>query len=261
MKKLKRIGTLATGIIIGIVLSVATTVFAAGVIKSAVYNSNKVIFDGEELELAMPLISVTEEETPNSFSNYMPVRAVLEAMGYTVGWDGDTNSVTVSSNVAPSTAPAQAAAAPVAKVKISGRDFTTENAPKTQHVVDYQTLIEILWLFDCTTEFDEQTGTVIITPIVEEISEPLAVRDLLGKLEKEKSVKSEIVFNNEKREIYLTKGTAKATIIFPAAQHDTAAKVVCGSNEAPITLVIKGGTSFINEKEIITALTKVGFLK
>lgn len=74
-----------------------TTLFAAGGIKSATFNSNKVIFDGRELNLGgQPLISVVKDGEVNA-SNYMPVRGVLEAMGYNVNWDGERKAVIVSS--------------------------------------------------------------------------------------------------------------------------------------------------------------------
>lgn len=72
-----------------------TTVFAAGGIKSAEFNSNKVFFNGNEISLsAQPMISLVKDgET--AFSNYMPVRAVLEAMGYEVEWDEDVRAVNI----------------------------------------------------------------------------------------------------------------------------------------------------------------------
>ena len=107
-------------------------------------------------------------------------------------------------------------------------------------MLDCQTLIEIAWLLGAEAESDEKTGTVIITSRVDEIKEPLALRDLLGKLE-EQGIKSEIVFDNVKREVYLTKGSTKATIFMPmdSGSDITTAKIVCGKNETEITLVIK----------------------
>ncbi len=83
-----------------IIASVGTSVvFAAGGIKSASFNSNKVIYNGKELDLkGFQMISVVKDEEINA-SNYMPVRAVLEAMGYTVDWDGENNAVIIEDNV------------------------------------------------------------------------------------------------------------------------------------------------------------------
>ncbi len=83
------------GLLVGLLIS-TTAVFGAGVIKSAQYNTNKVIFNGETLALNQPLISVVEEGSSNA-SNYMPVRAVLEGMGYTVNWDDTQKAVVVDS--------------------------------------------------------------------------------------------------------------------------------------------------------------------
>jgi len=57
-------------------------------IASAEYNETKVIFDGEEMDLGgRRLVSVINEGETN-IMNYMPVRAILENMGYGVSWDG-----------------------------------------------------------------------------------------------------------------------------------------------------------------------------
>ena len=92
----KRYGMLITGIVIGAMLAASVTAIAASIL-SADYNANKVIFDGKELELERPLISVIDDEmTDGAFANYMPVRAVLEAMGYSVAWDSANSSVIVT---------------------------------------------------------------------------------------------------------------------------------------------------------------------
>lgn len=86
---------LATGAVIGVVG--LTTVFAAGNIKSATFNDNQVIYNGQTLSLSQPMVSVVKEGEKNA-SNYMPVRAVLEAMGYTVDWDSSKNAVVINGN-------------------------------------------------------------------------------------------------------------------------------------------------------------------
>ena len=70
------------------------TAYAAGGIQTAEFNSNKVSFNGKQLELSQPMISVVKEGDANA-SNYMPVRAVLEAMGYQVDWDSQNNTVVI----------------------------------------------------------------------------------------------------------------------------------------------------------------------
>lgn len=74
-----------------------TTAFAAGNIKSATFNDNQVIYNGQTLSLSQPMVSVVKEGEKNA-SNYMPVRAVLEAMGYTVDWDSSRNAVVINGN-------------------------------------------------------------------------------------------------------------------------------------------------------------------
>ena len=69
---------------------------ASSGISSAEYNENKVMYNGNELDLSeRPMISVVKEGEVY-FSNYMSIRAVLEEMGFLVDWDEDTNTVIVS---------------------------------------------------------------------------------------------------------------------------------------------------------------------
>lgn len=87
------------GVVTGIVIGVVglTTAFAAGNIKSATFNENQVIYNGQALTLSQPMVSIVKEGEKNA-SNYMPVRAVLEAMGYTINWDSSRNAVVIEGN-------------------------------------------------------------------------------------------------------------------------------------------------------------------
>ena len=93
--KSKLFTTYLAGIMTAVLLM--SVVMATGVIKNVEFNSNKVILNGNNLELSEQMISVTKEGE-DGFRNYMPVRAVLEAMGYNVDWDNATNSVLVNNN-------------------------------------------------------------------------------------------------------------------------------------------------------------------
>ena len=76
------------GIILGIIC-VFSVVYAAdniAKIKSAGYNDSAVFFNGEKMDLnGKSLISVINEGEDN-LTNYMPLRAVLESLGYGVVW-------------------------------------------------------------------------------------------------------------------------------------------------------------------------------
>jgi len=95
MKKQKSLRMLVLGLVIGILVAATTTLAATSAITSASFNETSIIFDGQVLDLPMPLISVVTTENPDAVSNFMPVRAVLEAMGYEIGWDGENNAVLV----------------------------------------------------------------------------------------------------------------------------------------------------------------------
>ncbi|MDR2899222.1 MAG: copper amine oxidase N-terminal domain-containing protein [Clostridiales bacterium] len=64
-------------------------------IPDVYYNTNSIIYNGKRLPIKRPLITVTDET--GAQVNYMPVRGVLESLGYVVGWDADTGSVMVLS--------------------------------------------------------------------------------------------------------------------------------------------------------------------
>lgn len=100
MKRLKSAKMFVVGFLACLLL-VGTTVIAANAITSATFNANRVIFNGQELNLDMPLVSIVTADNPGFFSNYMPVRAVLEAMGYAVDWDSINNAVIVTNQQVP----------------------------------------------------------------------------------------------------------------------------------------------------------------
>lgn len=87
--------SLSAGCIIG-ALGV-TTVIAVPAIKSASFNSHKVVFDGKQLNLSnAPMISITKNDD-NNIANYMPLRSVVEQMGYDVQWDDAKSTVFINS--------------------------------------------------------------------------------------------------------------------------------------------------------------------
>lgn len=89
MKKLTSI------LLVCVLLTTYVTAYASTQIKSVAYNTNKITYKGKELVLDKPLISVIDEGSEN-VSNYMPVRAVLETMGYSVEWDAENATIRIS---------------------------------------------------------------------------------------------------------------------------------------------------------------------
>jgi hypothetical protein len=98
MKKIKGVKLFVTGLVAGILVSAGITVAATSVIRSAAFNDVAMTFNSQGLNLDVPLISVITEANPDVASNYMPARAVLEAMGYIVEWDGENNTIHVRSH-------------------------------------------------------------------------------------------------------------------------------------------------------------------
>ena len=89
MKKLD-VKSLVAGIIIGTMG--ITTVYAATGIKSAALSNTKVTLNGESLPLSKSLISVTMDNEQNE-SLYIPANELFEKLGYTVNYDGTSNTV------------------------------------------------------------------------------------------------------------------------------------------------------------------------
>lgn len=74
----------------------ASAVFGATQIKKAEYNTNNITYNGKELALENQMVSIYEND--DYFSNYMPVREVLEELGYEVNWNDSTDTVEISDN-------------------------------------------------------------------------------------------------------------------------------------------------------------------
>lgn len=87
-----------SGFIAGVIVTTGVSVMANGLIERAEFNNVGVSFNGEKLELSQKLLSVQAHGSDN-VSNYMPVREVLEGMGYIVNWNGGNNMIEISSQV------------------------------------------------------------------------------------------------------------------------------------------------------------------
>lgn len=95
MKKLD-LKSIVCGILIG-VLGV-TTVIASNGIKSAEFKDYKFIFNGTEIALSQPIISVVKEGAYDEV-NYIPMRDVADIMGLDLGININTNSIILNGNV------------------------------------------------------------------------------------------------------------------------------------------------------------------
>ena len=268
MGKIKNLKTLAAGMIIGVVLTIGATVFATEVILSATYNENTVIYNGVELELSSPLISIVNESTPQFASNYMPVKAVLEAMGYEVGWSEADRAISITSSE-PEPTPEPAPSITTARgVRINGHDpFSPAHSEFSDVYIDFDTFIQAVE-FMSWEDFDNfsitvnrETGYILFDVILDNIAiaEPVRIREALDSLSDIHGLTYDIIFTDDTREIILTMGDLTATIFLQPNWEDIAL-IVFGDNEAEIPLIITGGTSYVNESELINALEEVGFL-
>ena len=89
----KRLQGLICGVIIGAMLTSGIT-FAEEIKKSAelIYNNIKITLNGEEIE-PKDVNGNKVEPFIIDGTTYLPVRAIANALGIEVDWDGETNTV------------------------------------------------------------------------------------------------------------------------------------------------------------------------
>jgi len=94
MKKLQTLGYMALGSAITLILAFAVPAIAASVEKqlTVYYNDIKIYVDGELITPKDPNGNIVDPFVSEG-TTYLPVRAVAEALGKTVDWDGATQSV------------------------------------------------------------------------------------------------------------------------------------------------------------------------
>lgn len=83
------------GFLAGVLLISSTFAVGSG-IRFAEFNTTKVTLDGVDMPLKNALLSVGKDGERDT-SNYMPLRELLEKLGYKVDWDGENNTVKLTS--------------------------------------------------------------------------------------------------------------------------------------------------------------------
>lgn len=96
--KIINIKSFIMGLIIGIVG--ITSVFGAGIIKSVEYTDCTFMINGEEINLNNPFVSIVKQGESNS-NLYMPIREVLQKLGYNVQWYENNNTIDISTSQNP----------------------------------------------------------------------------------------------------------------------------------------------------------------
>lgn len=82
------------GLLIGIMLTLGVTTYAVPEIQSAIFSDIKLIVNGEQVD--SEIVSVVTTDNPNYMTNYVPARALSEALGAEVEWDGKNKVINVS---------------------------------------------------------------------------------------------------------------------------------------------------------------------
>ncbi|MDR1688118.1 MAG: copper amine oxidase N-terminal domain-containing protein [Clostridiales bacterium] len=273
MKTAKILATLCAVVVSFVFL--AGVVSAAGVITKAAYNNTKVLLNNRELTLAAPLVAIEDESNPGFTVNYMPVRAVLESMGYIVEWDAANNAVVITSQgavpltdgvSAPAAGTVSKAEYNATKVIFDGNELQLSAAlisivdeAALGFTVNYMPVRAVLEGMGYGVEWSEAENAIRLTSQVSEevIAEPVALRDMFPKLEAQ-GFTVDVISEDGRVEIILTADGKTATVFAPP-MGETMAKVVCGSEETTLAFVIVDGSSFVNEADFMTALAEVGF--
>jgi hypothetical protein len=94
MKGIQRLGYITLGAVLMFVISMTVPVLAAGVQRqlTAHFNNIRVVVDGNLITPRDGLGNVVEPFVVDG-TTYLPVRAVAEALGQTVEWEGTTQTV------------------------------------------------------------------------------------------------------------------------------------------------------------------------
>lgn len=130
------------GFLAGLMLPLSiTAVGAVSKIQEVKYNDVTVSLNGKDMPLSQPLISVIDAETPEYFSNYMPVREILEKLGYTVDWKGNNIDLTASSS---QTLPSQSSAAQLMSASAKQQIDAGEEFIVTAMTNQYATIVNLL---------------------------------------------------------------------------------------------------------------------
>lgn len=86
-------GVVASAVFVGLIGTAAATVGSRTV--TADYNNIKISLNGSQIT-PKDATGATVEPFAINGTTYLPVRAVANALGISVGWDGETNTVTLS---------------------------------------------------------------------------------------------------------------------------------------------------------------------
>ena len=97
---MKKAGTLALAAVLVLALAVSAAAASNTISKLITYRDIRITVDGEEISPRDVNGNATEPFIMDD-STYLPVRAVAEALGVDADWDGDTNTVALTTDAAP----------------------------------------------------------------------------------------------------------------------------------------------------------------
>lgn len=96
MKRKERTKGIVIGMLLMLLLVSSVSVFATGQVSKkldVLYNNIKLVIDGKPVEFGKDSVGAKIEPFIYNGTTYLPVRAVGEAMGKKVGWDGKSQTV------------------------------------------------------------------------------------------------------------------------------------------------------------------------
>ena len=234
-----------------------------------------IIVDGEEFPYATVVfegVEILPSPSPdfivasNIFLTFLSFLTEVDFDEY-LDWDSSTNRVIFDTDLAglelTEREAAEAEESVFINVILNGNDlFVTDSYLRwftdpfwNNFVVDYETLIYIAELQNATIVWDESGLTLTITEAIEGVDDPVPLRDILDMLYDEYDITNRIVFTERNQRATLNRGGLSAVIDLRAET------VTSGTQTRTINFTITGGTTFINEQELLTALREIGFLE
>ena len=117
-----------TAVVVVFIFTISIVTFAAAENKilTAEYSNIKIVIDGEALTPKDANGAIVEPFIVDG-TTYLPVRAITEALGKDVRWDGDTNTVIISTPESVTAQPAINATTKKGKVKLEDLDYLSQS--------------------------------------------------------------------------------------------------------------------------------------
>jgi hypothetical protein len=159
-----------------------------------------------------------------------------------------------------------AATATAEKLIINGVDYMTRT-PGRQYTGASPLAVAFMEFLLITggyeVDWNEADKIITVDSIVKGIEEPIALRPFFGGLKESHGIGADFTPVDGGINITLTKGRNKLTVFIDLSDPEnlpTTAPITFGKKTGSIDLVVKDGSSFVNEKNVMDAFKQIGFI-